>query len=131
MEAERAFPGTPKSVPEARRFVIGHLGHLNDELQDMVCVMVSELTTNAVLYGVGDFSLSLDANTDRLLVSVSDSGPGTPQVQTPKLSDLHGRGLLIVQRLADQWGTTNLEGGGKTVWFSLPLNEESGLGPAR
>jgi anti-sigma regulatory factor (Ser/Thr protein kinase) len=85
-------------------------------------VMISELVTNAVLYGSGPIDVELHREGDILKVSVTDRGTGRPLLRNPQASDPHGRGLLVVQSLADDWGIDEHDSG-KTVWFTLPCRE--------
>lgn len=128
MDVERTFAPEALSVPAVRRFVTGALNHLPGATLEAVRLMISELATNAVLYGATDYTVSLRHHRDRLTVSVTDRGRGTPRPHPgPDPSEPHGRGLLIVRELADDWGVTLHDGqGGKTVWFSLSLGVRQG-----
>jgi anti-sigma regulatory factor (Ser/Thr protein kinase) len=94
--------------------------HLEHDLHDAV-LLASELTTNAVVHGRSGFEVAVSSDHGRLRVEVSDADPGIPQVQWVPAGATSGRGLLIVETLSSDWGVTPLEGGGKTVWFELPL----------
>jgi hypothetical protein len=51
-----------------------------------------------------------------------------PTVRRPEPSEPSGRGLRIVQELADSFGVRELRGTpGKTVWFVVGLEESRGL----
>ena len=122
MSATRTFSADPESVPAARRFVLGAVGRLPREIGESVALMVSELATNAILHGQTDFEIDVELTEESLLVAVTDGGRGSPEVQQPAVTEMHGRGLMIVQSLADEWGVTGVSGGiGKTVWFRLRL----------
>jgi len=50
-------------------------------------------------------------------VEVADHGPGFAAAPgRPDAEDIGGRGLFLVDRLADRWGTAE---GGTRVWFEL------------
>lgn len=124
MRAGRTFSADPASVPAARRFALDNLDYLPDGAKEAVRLMVSELATNALLYARTDFTVVVDATEDEVQVSVTDRGAGTPEVQSPDPEELHGRGLLIVQEFAHDWGVTPAAGRtGKTVWFRLRLHD--------
>lgn len=125
MRAMRGFLPEPASVPAARRFVVDKLDRLPGEVVDTVRLLVSELVTNAVMYAGTEFTVELDQSTSSLVVSVTDTGSGTPQMRDmPEPSDLHGRGLRIVLGLADDWGVIPATAGvGKVVWFRLDLSQ--------
>jgi len=58
---------------------------------------------------------------------VTDSGGGFPIVRAPDTTEPSGRGLRIVQELSDAFGIQELsDAPGKTVWFSVSLEERSG-----
>ncbi|MET8506367.1 ATP-binding protein [Streptomyces sp. NPDC004787] len=107
-----------RSVPLARAFVRTALADWGlDARAEDVLVCVSELATNALLHGVPPgrgyrLQLSL-THPGPLRVEVHDSGDGTPAVREP--SDESGRGLLLVEALADRWGVGE-RNPGKIVW---------------
>lgn len=45
---------------------------------------------------------------------------GGPRVRHPRTTDEGGRGLLLVARLGDRWGTRRT-GRGKTIWTEQRL----------
>jgi hypothetical protein len=57
--------------------------------------------------------------------AVSDEGDMMPTVRArPSITDENGRGLAIVESLADRWGCSLPSvGNGKTVWFLIALEE--------
>ncbi len=121
MKASRSFPPVLGSTPAARRFVLGNLGNTPADRRDAISVMVSELAMNAVQHAHTPFEVSVELTADALRVTVTDSAAGRPTAQPmpPPGSD-RGRGLQIVQSLADEWGVA-LPGhdAGKSVWFTL------------
>lgn len=121
MMASRRFGASEESVGAARSFVIGLIVDAPTEVRDSVSLMVSELTTNALIHATGGFDVSVDRSDLALLVSVSDRGAGTPVLQSPASSEPHGRGLRIVDALSEQWGISSASEVGKTVWFRMPL----------
>ncbi len=97
-------------------------------------LLVTELLTNSVRHaGVGSESaigLALRLTPDRLTVAVSDPGPGfRPEILEPDLEQEGGRGLFIVEQLADRWGVgdsplnpprrNGQTDTGTVVWFEL------------
>ena len=95
--------------------------HLEHDLHDAV-LLVSELATNAVAHAKSSFEVVVAADAQHLRVEVCDADPGIPQVQWVPAGATSGRGILIVETLAEAWGVTPQEGGGKAVWFELPTN---------
>jgi anti-sigma regulatory factor (Ser/Thr protein kinase) len=90
---------------------------LREEPLDDVLLVVSELVTNAVLYGHGHIELRLAFDGPHLMGAVSDEGPGF--TQTLPLVDparIGGHGLYIVGRVADAWGRGE---GPANIWFRI------------
>ena len=85
--------------------------------------MVSELATNAVLHAKSQFDVVLekvDRNTVR--VEVRDFGHGVPTVISGGTESAGGRGLKIVDLLAETWGVeTRPAGQGKSTWFVVAM----------
>jgi anti-sigma regulatory factor (Ser/Thr protein kinase) len=122
MIAQRAFPGVPDSVPTARHFVTDAIGDIPREISERAALMVSELATNAIKHGGTDFELRVERTPDELYIEIADSGGGSPTVRRALPQDSSGRGLHIVEALADKWGVRPANSGpGKTVWFTLSL----------
>ncbi|QKV94759.1 ATP-binding protein [Streptomyces sp. NA02950] len=84
-------------------------------------LVVAELSANAALHGRvpgRDFTLLLryDDQAGRLWIEVSDTHDAEPIPKVPASDDEQGRGLLLVEALADRWGVRDRRGPGKTVW---------------
>jgi hypothetical protein len=67
-------------------------------------------------------SSSSPSTTQTLHVDVSDDNSTLPVVPDPEHNATSGRGLGIVDALADRWGITPTADG-KTVWFELDVGE--------
>ncbi|MFI2410798.1 ATP-binding protein [Streptomyces sp. NPDC018947] len=113
----------------ARRFTRETLHRWSlDHHGDDAALVVTELAANAEAHvsatptdGEPEIRLGLALEPGRLMLSVSDPGDGAP-VPTPSDDrDLleHGRGLRIVDALAEDWGWTPRTPTGKTVWATL------------
>ena len=117
------FPCDPASVKAARRFVVECVELLGLQRLPDVQLMVSELATNAVLHAQSQFDLVLervDRNTVR--VELRDFGQGAPTVVPGEAGSGGGRGLKIVDLLAQKWGVENRPAGqGKSTWFVVSL----------
>lgn len=112
---------TAASVPTARRVVVDLLtawGAPHD-LGD-AGLLVSELVANVVDHVGGDaaFTLELVLAGDWLRVSVTDGSAIRPVVRELEGSAPRGRGMRLVQQIADRWGADDHEGG-KRVWLEL------------
>ncbi|WP_306318243.1 MULTISPECIES: ATP-binding protein [unclassified Streptomyces] len=111
-----------QSIPAAREFARAALTdwHVAPDRAHDVLLCVSELTTNALLYGVPPgrgYLLRLLPHEQGLRVEVHDSGDGVPrQVRTGE----GGRGLVLVAEIADAWGVGERDPG-KVVWCEFGL----------
>ncbi len=86
------------------------------QLDDLL-VIVSELTTNAAIYGVGEIRLRLAVEGTRVYGEVADEGAGfVSDVRERRRDEIGKRGLLIVAKLADCWG---IHEGSSRVWFEI------------
>ncbi|MGW3644532.1 ATP-binding protein [Streptomyces sp. NPDC000878] len=118
------LPRHPASVALARRRTHDHLtawGHAPDAptLTNTV-LLVSELATNAVRHGPlmeREFEVAITALTDgSCLIEVSDEDPTEPRLREVDEWEEHGRGLHLVENMAEAWGVWNRGRHGKTVW---------------
>lgn len=117
----RAFESSEESVGAARRFVGDMVTDVALEVRDSVSLMVSELSTNALVHASSGFDVTVERSASAVFVSVSDRGGGTPMLQSPESTEPHGRGLRIVDALSDEWGISSTAGDGKSVWFRMSL----------
>jgi anti-sigma regulatory factor (Ser/Thr protein kinase) len=115
----RTFPLDPQSVPAARRFATDALRDTPLEVRQTVELMVSELVTNCVRHVQTSFDLTIDRLPDEIRVEVTDRGGGIPTMRSPSPDEPNGRGLRIVDMLAQRWGVEQRTGSGKTVWFTV------------
>ncbi|MFD9303993.1 ATP-binding protein [Streptomyces sp. NPDC060048] len=89
------------------------------ETADDALLLVSEMVANACMHAGGPSSLLLRCTGDRLRIEVTDGSPVAPAVRHPTdPSRPGGHGLLIVERLAREWGSEPADGG-KCVWVEL------------
>nr|WSX53639.1 ATP-binding protein [Streptomyces sp. NBC_00974] len=82
-------------------------------------LLVSEVVANACMHAGGPTSLVLRCSRERLRIEVTDASTDAPAVRAHADPGLPGgHGLLIVERLARQWGSEPLDGG-KCVWVEV------------
>ncbi|MFI2260313.1 ATP-binding protein [Streptomyces tubercidicus] len=88
--------------------------------------VIAELATNAATHGRvpgRDFRIVMSSDADTLRIEVTDvRGDRLPVQQAIGLRE-SGHGLIVVDALADRWGTTRGPFPCKTVWaeFDLPM----------
>ncbi|MEU1450734.1 ATP-binding protein [Streptomyces avermitilis] len=114
-------PLTPKICRDSVGILLATNGHAPG-LADTARTLVSELVTNAVLHTT---SPTIDIETavlsDGVRVAVYDDSPAAHLVPlAPAWDGECGRGLLLVQALAQAWGVATARPyGRKHVWFEL------------
>src|SRR3954452_25571725 len=109
-----------RAVPEARRALRELLRTWGRPGRSEIAeLLTSELVTNAVIHTDHDALLTATVGPRGLRVEVRDFVSRRPRPRVPNADDgTHGRGLLLVQSLADAWGV-RAHGVGKVVWFEL------------
>ncbi|GAA4121750.1 hypothetical protein GCM10022215_26960 [Nocardioides fonticola] len=123
------LPSDAASVRRAREHVATFCdGHaIGAEVRDVVRLLVSELATNAITHAQGEVTVTVRIEADRLTVEVADGSTRQPRPREEALPadpgdwtalDEHGRGLQLVQALADTWGVET-DHAGKRVHFSV------------
>jgi anti-sigma regulatory factor (Ser/Thr protein kinase) len=117
----RVFPATPAQIQEARRFLAQILDGRPAAYDAILCL--SEVATNAAVHSQsrrpgGRFTVHAAIHAGLLRVEVrDDGGPWTWPMRSH--DGQHGRGLLLVARLADDWGPSGDSTTGWTVWFTI------------
>lgn len=86
---------------------------------------MSELVSNCVGAAAHRFQLVLECHHARVRVAAHDGAPGFPARRRAEAHDTSGRGLVIIDHLANAWGVLP-ERGGKTVWADVPVHTEAG-----
>lgn len=109
-----------REVPAARRALRELLRHWGKPGRSEIAeLLTSELVTNALVHTDHDAVLTAVVGPRGLHVEVRDFVARRPRVCAPSPDDdAHGRGLVLVQSLADAWGV-RAHGVGKSVWFEL------------
>ncbi|MGW5233481.1 ATP-binding protein [Streptomyces nodosus] len=135
--ASCALPARLEAVRDARRFTRGTLNQWGmDEHADDICLVVSELVTNALRHALpspaprggeqnAPLRLHLMRWSARLVCAVRDPSDDGPVADgSEDFSAESGRGLFLVDSFSDGWGWHPLAGtlSGKVVWalFRLP-----------
>jgi anti-sigma regulatory factor (Ser/Thr protein kinase) len=116
-DASRRFPYAVCTPAHARAYVADVLGEWGRApLIDAAKLVVSELTTNAILHAGSAVSVSLERRGDTVRLAVGDASHAPP-VRAGAGGD-GGRGLPLIETLAGRWSHTALAGG-KLVWVDL------------
>ncbi|MBQ0973003.1 ATP-binding protein [Streptomyces griseoincarnatus] len=115
---------TPRSARLARLLTDAHLRDWGYD-PEAARHVVAELAANAVTHGRvpgRDFRLAFYVVGHTLRIEVTDTrGDRLPQHQPPSPDAESGRGLLLVEALADRWGVSEDRLPRKTVWAELRL----------
>ena len=115
----RSFPCAPASAREARRFVESTLARADlEHLAYGATMLVSELVANAVLHTNSAIEVVVRPEPDRVRVEVHDGSPQLPVRKHYSNMSGTGRGLLLVESMASEWGSERTPVG-KLVWFEL------------
>ncbi|MGW4031573.1 SpoIIE family protein phosphatase [Streptomyces sp. NPDC004838] len=115
-------PAEATSVARARTNAAERLTEWGlDELAFTTELVVSELVTNAIRYGLPPIQLRL-IHERTLICEVSDASYTTPHLRRARVFDEGGRGLLLVAQLTRRWGT-RYTCTGKTIWADFSLTD--------
>lgn len=115
----RTFPCVPSSAGEARRFVESALAAARrDDLVYTATLLVSELVANAVLHSGTPLEVVVGTAGGGVRVEVHDGSPQLPVRKHYSNMSGTGRGLMLVERIATDWGAEPTRTG-KVVWFEI------------
>lgn len=122
---ERIFRPGFESAREARRFACDAARSfgLSDGAEDLdrIEMLVGEMAVNAVLHGRTDYSVAVSAPRAGVIrIELSDGNVELPRRKASTGEDIlmHGRGLSLIDALADRWGVMS-RSDGKCVWAEI------------
>lgn len=126
------FSSTPRGARLARHLALHRLDAwgipYDSDASDTAALLVAELAANAVTHGRvpgRDFELRLSLDPRTLRIDVSDPRGerliAPEAVKAPPTEAEGGRGLLLVEALADRWAVLDRLPIGKTVRAELDL----------
>ena len=120
------FPSSETASRSARAFLRATLKTwaLNG-LGEVTELLTSELVSNVVRHVGSNIILRAIHDDEQVRVEVDDTSAALPMIQHPRALDLGGRGMVLVDTLADRGGT-DLHPGGKTGWFEIDARRASG-----
>lgn len=123
---EVRLPSRPESAAVARRLadavVVGHW-RMSPRCAELAVLLVSELVGNAVRHtGARTFALRMSCRRRRIRIEVRDPSRALPCLMPVREMDTSGRGLFLIDQVADRWGVDLLPRG-KCTWAELQLPE--------
>ncbi|MFG2309063.1 SpoIIE family protein phosphatase [Streptomyces sp. NPDC048566] len=113
----------PERIADARRQVreLLHDWASADQL-DSAVLLVSEMLTNVLVHTDADALLVAEVTGEpgkrRLRIAVTDGSDDLPHRRDPGELASSGRGLVLMEMLADAWGV-DPRGEGKSIWFEF------------
>jgi anti-sigma regulatory factor (Ser/Thr protein kinase) len=127
-EAQWRLPHSPHSARRARDLLRAQLleWKIDGEVAFTAELLLSELVTNALVHArtpAGrEIAVRAARYDDRLRVEVADANNSRPQLRTAIDTDEHGRGLALIDALAQRWGCCPRRHGiGKATWAELAV----------
>ena len=119
---EKTLRAEAGSVRQARNLVMARLidAGCTIETIEKARLVTSELATNAVRHASGDrYTVDVDVDHGVLRVEILDDDPsGSVEPGRPRPEAEGGRGLWLVDVLAQRWGVRPTPSG-KAVWFQM------------
>jgi anti-sigma regulatory factor (Ser/Thr protein kinase) len=126
VDGDVRLPSRPESAACARRLaqiVLHRQWGLPPTITEDAILLVSELVGNAVRHtGARAFVLRMRRRRGWIRAEVRDPSRGLPCLMPVRELDVSGRGLFLVDKLADRWGVDLLPQG-KTTWFEMKVAE--------
>ena len=121
----------PQAAGAARRFLRRALADWevdDEEVVETAQLLLSELVTNVVMHARTSSELTVHLDADVLTVVVRDLGGSTRSGEPAPVTvsddedplKVFGRGLMLVEALADRWGSEQ-DATGTTAWFAIEL----------
>jgi phosphoserine phosphatase RsbU/P len=106
-----------RQIRRSLRSLLTGWGMTSDVIDDALLV-VEELVANVVDHAPTRFQIAVRLTGRVLRVAVHDAGSGSPQLRPLDPGAARGRGLQVIDALAQRWGCEP-DGTGKTVWVDL------------
>ena len=99
------LPADNSAPAAARAYLHAHFDRVPvpPTVRDEMVLVASELVTNAVQSGSSFVVLDVVVTREQLVLTVDDDGEGWPEITEAYTWDTAGRGLAIVDSLADHW----------------------------
>lgn len=117
--AQIELPPRLDTAARARRHVRSWMVQWGlEELVDPALLLTSELVTNALLHAGTTITVCVERAGEGVRVEVGDGSAVPPVRRRHSDSATTGRGVQLLDSLADDWGYQTV-GNGKIVWFHL------------
>jgi anti-sigma regulatory factor (Ser/Thr protein kinase) len=90
---------------------------IHEAMAERLVLVASELVTNAIVHARSYVEVRVMIDLEDVSLEVLDEEPRDPRRVPPCEAETSGRGLVLVDALADEWGVAHVEGNlGKMVW---------------
>lgn len=120
------FPLPPHPIAAEQARLLIRLVLADWKVIDNALIVVAELVANAAK--IGDvFRLTISRQAGTVLIEVWDPSEAAPDRRRRSVDRVDGRGLLLVEACAKDWGWRMEEHGGKTVWALCDHDAEPGI----
>ena len=118
---ETQFPATADAPQSARAFLRAALQTWQlDGFGQVTELLTDELVANVVRHVGSPLTLRASTEGATLRIEVDDPSTEPPVLRHPDVHEDRGRGILLVDALATQWGS-EIHSDGKTVWFEIDV----------
>ncbi|MFE4576598.1 ATP-binding protein [Streptomyces chartreusis] len=116
-DLSQADAAWPQRLRRLTRASLKHWGR--PDLVETAELLLTELATNALWHGSHlNIGVRIAIEDAHLKIEVNDGSPLRPELRQAKPDDEGGRGLLLVECMANAWGVSD---DGTTTWCTLPL----------
>jgi anti-sigma regulatory factor (Ser/Thr protein kinase) len=113
------IPPRAQEVYRARHWFRNCLRNWQDEGASVAEAVFAEVAANAVQHGRGRVTVTVQLSLGAVRCDIRDGGWRSPRLLAARQPELeHGRGMVIIAALADNWGVRR-HLLGKTVWFEI------------
>lgn len=120
VEIRVCFEPGDATLSVARRVIAEALaGSFSRVDRDVAVLLIDEVTANAECHAGGALEVVVRATAASVSVEVTDADPASPVLKHPDYLAEGGRGMWLVDQLAQAWGYRHIDGNGKVVWFEI------------
>ncbi len=114
-----SLPPRPEAAAEARRIIATACEQwARGEICDSAALVVTELVANGVRHAGTRLTMCLLPIEQGIRLEVADDSPREIRARDARLLDEGGRGLFLVDALAQRWGV-DAHPAGKRVWAEI------------